>query len=319
MKVTGAVALIVVLISPEVFPGPRAQSAGAAAPAAPQTAGRGRGPQGPPLLPTPPLTAPPTPDQDGNFVIGPPFTPAPELTVKPGVPQGTVHEFTMDSKDSKIYPGIARNQPGVVVPYKRQVAVYVPAQYVAGTPAPFIVAQDGLCGPTGRTPADPRQPDPREAGARRWSPSWSSRRRRSPGEPAGAGVRHRVGRVRQLHRDGGAPADRQGVRGHVHDGSRRPGDDGRQFGGGLCVHDGVVPSGAVPPRALLLRHIREPAVAAQARRRRAARGSTTTPNSQQHAEADPRLAAGQRERQPQSATKRRGATGCWPTSGWPPR
>ena len=33
----------------------------------------------------------------------------------------------MDSKDSKIYPGIARNQPGVV-PYTRQVAVYVPAQ-----------------------------------------------------------------------------------------------------------------------------------------------------------------------------------------------
>ena len=35
----------------------------------------------------------------------------------------------MDSKDSKIYPGIARNQPGVV-PYTRRVAVYVPAQYV---------------------------------------------------------------------------------------------------------------------------------------------------------------------------------------------
>jgi iron(III)-enterobactin esterase len=141
---TGALALLMVLISSEIFPGPRAQSAGAAAPAAPQPAGRGRGPQGPPLLPTPPLTAAPTPDQDGNFVIGPPYTPAPELTVKPGVPQGTVHEFTLDSKDSKIYSGIARNQPGVVVPYTRRVAVYVPAQYVAGTSAPFIVAQDGL-------------------------------------------------------------------------------------------------------------------------------------------------------------------------------
>ena len=50
----------------------------------------------------------------------------------------------MDSKDSKIYPGIARNQPGAVVPYTRQVAVYVPAQYKPGTPAPFIVAQDGM-------------------------------------------------------------------------------------------------------------------------------------------------------------------------------
>jgi enterochelin esterase-like enzyme len=60
-----------------------------------------------------------------------------------GVPQGTNHEFTMDSKDSAIYPGIARNQPGIV-PYTRGVAVYIPAGYVAGTPAPFIVVQDGM-------------------------------------------------------------------------------------------------------------------------------------------------------------------------------
>ena len=111
-------------------------------PPAPQAAGQA--PQRPALLPTPPLTAPPTPATDGNFVIGPPYTPAPELTVKDGVPKGTVREFTMDSKDSKIYSGIARKQPGEVVPYTRQVAVYVPAQYVAGTPAPFIVVQDGM-------------------------------------------------------------------------------------------------------------------------------------------------------------------------------
>jgi iron(III)-enterobactin esterase len=111
---------------------------------APSGAPQGRrGPQGPPLLPTPPVTARPTPDVDGNFVIAPPYMPAPELTVQAGVPQGTVHEFTMESTDSRIYPGIARNQPGVV-PYTRRVAVYVPAQYVAGTAAPFIVAQDGL-------------------------------------------------------------------------------------------------------------------------------------------------------------------------------
>ena len=115
------------------------------APPAPNPQGaRGRGPQGPPLLPTPALTPPPTPYADGNFVIGSPYAPAPELTVKDGVPKGRIHEFTMDSKDSKIYPGIARAQPGAVVPYTRQVAVYVPAQYVAGTPAPFIVVQDGM-------------------------------------------------------------------------------------------------------------------------------------------------------------------------------
>lgn len=112
-----------------------------AAPSTPQEGGRRA--QGPPLLPTPAVTAPPTPGKDGNFVIGSPYSPAPELTEKEGVPKGTVREFTMDSKDSKIYPGIARNQTGVV-PYTRQVAVYVPAQHVAGKPAPFIVVQDGM-------------------------------------------------------------------------------------------------------------------------------------------------------------------------------
>ena len=88
---------------------------------------------------------------DGDFVIGPNYTNAPELSVKEGVPQGTLHVFTMNSEDSKIYPGIAKRQPGVV-PYKRQVCVYVPKQYVAGTPAPFIVVQDGI-GYTNQLPA----------------------------------------------------------------------------------------------------------------------------------------------------------------------
>ena len=74
---------------------------------------------------------------DGEFKIGPSYTNAPELKVKDGVPHGQVHEFTMNSEDSKIYPGIRGH-------YERKVCVYVPAQYVAGTAAPFIIAQDGL-------------------------------------------------------------------------------------------------------------------------------------------------------------------------------
>ena len=74
---------------------------------------------------------------DGDSKIGPQYTNAPELTVKDGVPKGTLHEFTMDSKDSKIYPGLKG-------PYKRSVAVYVPSKYVTGTAAPFIVIQDGM-------------------------------------------------------------------------------------------------------------------------------------------------------------------------------
>jgi enterochelin esterase family protein len=79
---------------------------------------------------------------DGEETIGPEYADAPELTVKEGVPRGTVHEFTMDSHDSRIYPGIAKRQPGVV-PYQRKVWVYVPKQYQPGAAAPFIVAQDG--------------------------------------------------------------------------------------------------------------------------------------------------------------------------------
>src|SRR5581483_7933374 len=68
--------------------------------------------------------------------------------------------FTMNSADSKIYPGIARepntfgtadpNDPAKMVvttshpaPYTRKVTVYVPKQYVSGSVAPFLVGADG--------------------------------------------------------------------------------------------------------------------------------------------------------------------------------
>src|SRR5260370_12564454 len=129
-----------------------------------------------PARPTPPTRDPNTPGYvtakelpdganapakaDGNFILGPTHSPAPEMTVQEGVPQGAVYTFTMESADSKIYPGIAReantfgtadpNDPAKMVvttshpaPYTRRVSVYVPKQYVAGTAAPFIVGADG--------------------------------------------------------------------------------------------------------------------------------------------------------------------------------
>ena len=128
----------------------------------------------PPKRPPPPTRAPslalkanelpdgaiPSAKEDGNFIIGPTHNPAPEMTVREGIPQGEVFNFVMESKDSKIYPGIAR-EPGTFgtpdpdnpaklnvttshpAPYSRKVAVYVPKQYVAGTVAPFIVGTDG--------------------------------------------------------------------------------------------------------------------------------------------------------------------------------
>jgi iron(III)-enterobactin esterase len=129
-----------------------------------------------PARPTPPTRDPNTPGYvtakdlpdgtnapaktDGNFILGPTHNPAPEMTVQEDVPQGTVSTFTMESADSKIYPGIAReantfgtadpNDPAKMVvttshpaPYTRRVTVYVPKQYIPGTVAPFIVGADG--------------------------------------------------------------------------------------------------------------------------------------------------------------------------------
>lgn len=96
-------------------------------------------------------------EAEGDWIVGPEYLPAPELTVVPGVPQGRIEQFQLDSADSKFYPGIARDAFGTVdpdnprtlivrthpAPYKRTITVYVPAQYVPGTPAPFIVTHDG--------------------------------------------------------------------------------------------------------------------------------------------------------------------------------
>jgi enterochelin esterase-like enzyme len=80
---------------------------------------------------------------DGDYIIRPPYMRAPELTPRDDVPKGMVYHFTMSSTESRIYPGISKTQPGTV-PYQRSVTVYVPSQYVAGTPTPFFVSQDSM-------------------------------------------------------------------------------------------------------------------------------------------------------------------------------
>ncbi len=129
-----------------------------------------------PARPTPPTRDPRTPgyvaakelpdrvnapaNADGDFILGPMHVPAPEMVAQAGVPQGSVFTFTMESADSKIYPGIAREpntfgttdstDPAKLIvttshpaSYSRRVTVYVPKQYVSGTAAPFIVGADG--------------------------------------------------------------------------------------------------------------------------------------------------------------------------------
>ena len=133
----------------------------AAAPRPPRPAPPTRDPKTPGYVTAKELPdgAVPSPKEDGNFIIGPTHTPAPEMTVQEGVPQGMIYNFTVESTDSKIYPGIAREagtfgrpdpaDPNKLIvsshpaPYTRKVAVYVPKQYVPGTVAPFIVGADG--------------------------------------------------------------------------------------------------------------------------------------------------------------------------------
>jgi enterochelin esterase-like enzyme len=152
---------------------PSALAATPSAPAAPRPAA---GPSSRPRRPTPPTRDPhtpgyvtatelpdgalPSPSADGNYILGPTHPRAPEMSVQEGVPQGAVFNFTMNSSDSKIYPGIAReagtfgtadpSDPAKMIvttshaaPYTRRVAVYVPRQYIPGTEAPFIVGADG--------------------------------------------------------------------------------------------------------------------------------------------------------------------------------
>lgn len=81
--------------------------------------------------------------EEREFIVGPDYSDAPETKVQPRVPKGDLREFTMDSKDSKIYKGIAKDQKGVV-PYQRKVAVYLPDKHRASQEMPFIVVQDGI-------------------------------------------------------------------------------------------------------------------------------------------------------------------------------
>jgi hypothetical protein len=106
---------------------------------------------------------------EGNFIIGPSHEPAPETVAKDGVPPATTASFPMSSKDSVIYnPGLIRDDPAgcnngsimatVTAPgdrsnmvvttshpgsWTRTITVYLPANYVRGTEAPFIVLGDG--------------------------------------------------------------------------------------------------------------------------------------------------------------------------------
>jgi enterochelin esterase-like enzyme len=95
--------------------------------------------------------------------VAPPYRDAPEMAAHPGEARGTLHSFIMRSTESGIYPGIRQldtettrrrdpygnrlaapaEQQSAPAPYRREVFVYIPAGYRAGTAAPLLVVQDG--------------------------------------------------------------------------------------------------------------------------------------------------------------------------------
>jgi enterochelin esterase-like enzyme len=78
-------------------------------------------------------TADPGPEGDGMRTVPQPFKVAPETQSHAGVPHGARIKFTIPHGTSLRYPNAV----------DREINVYVPSQYVKGTPAPVIVVQDG--------------------------------------------------------------------------------------------------------------------------------------------------------------------------------
>ncbi|MCI0540034.1 MAG: hypothetical protein L0Z50_32915, partial [Verrucomicrobiales bacterium] len=85
----------------------------------------------------------------GDYSISPPFSPAPENTPRDNVPKGKVVTFHMNLAESKFYPPAAGRGGNST---NREVVVYIPAQYVPGTPAPLLLTHDAM-GAHDREPA----------------------------------------------------------------------------------------------------------------------------------------------------------------------
>jgi enterochelin esterase-like enzyme len=82
-------------------------------------------------------------DGDGDFTVGPDYTTSADL-MDHGAPKGRSFSFMMDSNDSAIFKGddttLNADQRHA---FSRRIDVYVPARYVDGTAAPFLIIQDG--------------------------------------------------------------------------------------------------------------------------------------------------------------------------------
>jgi enterochelin esterase-like enzyme len=78
----------------------------------------------------------------GDFSLAPPFAPAPENDRHDGVPTGRVETFYIDLEGSRFFPPGGRGDGDNAV--RREINVYIPAQYVPGTPAPLLFCHDAM-------------------------------------------------------------------------------------------------------------------------------------------------------------------------------
>ena len=99
----------------------------------------------------------PTKTPPYNDLTNPAYPPAPENAPRAGVPKGKVVTFHIPLEGSKFYPpgvgGRGRGAPPAGAPPAdgatatvppREVNVYIPAGYVAGTPAPLLICHDAM-------------------------------------------------------------------------------------------------------------------------------------------------------------------------------
>ena len=95
---------------------------------------------------------------DGEYTAAGPHQPAPENAHREDVPHGKVTTIHLNLAESKYYtPGLRGSADSGGNSSNREVVVYIPAQYVPGTPAPLLFTHDAM-GAHDRAPA-PYLPD----------------------------------------------------------------------------------------------------------------------------------------------------------------
>ena len=165
----------------------------------------------------------PRPDADGNFIIGPTHKRAGNDRAARACRKGTVHNLTMSSADSKIYPGIARRAEHVWNSRPRRSdqagrddepsrSLHAPSRRLCPQ---AIRARHGRAvhRRSGRTrsvavhgPGQSHRPAPRAGDDRHLHRQWQRRR---PRQSTRTGIRHHVRPVCRICRERSAASRRE--------------------------------------------------------------------------------------------------------------